>query len=151
MKRTGGWVLIVLLSALLLVACGGGAAPAASEPAAETSTIDVVAYDIYFGEDPNNLDNPPTWAVEGGTVVTVNFENKGALEHNWAVMKQGEEVPVPFETGVHDDLILYSTGVVGAGESTTVPFRVPNEPGEYIVICTIAGHYPGMQGRLIIQ
>lgn len=150
MKRVIGWMSILVAFAVVLVACGGEAAPVESASPQE-STIEVVTYDMYFGEDPNNMDNPPTWTVAAGSVVTVNFDNRGGLEHNWAVVKQGEEVPVPFEEGVHDDLILYSTGVVAAGDSTSVPFRVPDEPGEYVVICTVAGHYPAMQGRLIIN
>lgn len=150
MKRFASSSILLLALVLFLAACGGESAPAEAT-APQDATIDVVAYDIYFGEDPNNMENPPIWNVEGGAVVTVNFENKGALEHNWAVVRLGEEVPVPFEEGVHDDLILYSTGVIASGESTTVPFRVPDEPGEYTVICTVSGHYPAMQGRLIIN
>lgn len=150
MKRTVSSSIFLALLVLILAACGGESPPAEAA-APQGSTIEVVAYDMYFGEDPDNMDNPPTWTVEGGSVVTINFENNGGLEHNWAVVKAGEEVPVPFEEGVHDDLILYSTGVVAAGESASVPFRVPDEPGEYTVICTVAGHYPAMQGRLIIN
>lgn len=75
----------------------------------------------------------------------------GNIEHNWAVIKPNEEVPVPFVIESHDDLILYDTGVVQPGEQKSVPFQVPDEPGEYTVICSVSGHYPAMQGRLVVS
>ena len=140
----------LIFVALALAACGGGATP--EEAAApEGVAIDVVAYDIYFGEEADNMGNPPVWTAEGGSVATINFENKGGLEHNWVVIKQDEEIPVPFEIESHGDLVLYDTGVVQPGEQKSVPFQVPEEPGEYTVICSVSGHYPTMQGRLVVS
>jgi uncharacterized cupredoxin-like copper-binding protein len=143
-------IFVLVLAALMLVACGGGAAPEQST-ATQGAVIDVMAYDIYFGEDSDNMGDPPLWTAEAGSLATVNFDNKGGLEHNWAVIKQGEEIPVPFEMDSSADLILYDTGVVQPGEQRTFPFQVPDEPGEYAVICTVSGHYPTMQGRLVVS
>lgn len=143
-------IFVLVLAALMLVACGGGAAPEQST-ATQGAVIDVVAYDIYFGEDSDNMGDPPLWTAEAGSLATVNFDNKGGLEHNWAVIKRGEEIPVPFEMDSSADLILYDTGVVQPGEQRTFPFQVPDEPGEYTVICTVSGHYPTMQGRLVVS
>jgi plastocyanin len=150
MKHRPFIVLFLVLFAAVLTACGGSAAPEqASAP--QGTTLEVVAYDIYFGEDADNLGNPPVWTAEAGSLATVTFENKGGLEHNWAVVKQGEEIPAPFEIENHSDLILYDTGVVQPGEQKSFPFQVPDEPGEYTVICTVSGHYPIMQGRLVVS
>lgn len=151
MKRKLTVLIGLSVVALLLAACGGGAEPAApAEAAAESVQISVVAQDMYFGDDPNNIDNPPVWTAPAGSLATVSFDNRGALEHNWAVIRLGAEVPVPFEAENDAGLVLYDTGVVPPGETRSVPFQVPDEPGEYIVICTVAGHYPAMQGRLVV-
>ena len=149
MKQQQKMFLFLVLVAALLAACGGSAA--SGETAAPQGTaIEVVAYDIYFGEDADNLGNPPVWTAEAGSLATVTFENKGGLEHNWAVIEQGVEIPVPFEMADNSDLILYDTGVVQPGEQMSFAFQVPDEPGEYTVICTVSGHYPTMQGRLVV-
>jgi plastocyanin len=150
MKHRYTLLFALVFVATLLVACGGGAAP--EEAAAPHGVaIDVVAYDIYFSEEADNMGKPPVWTAEAGSVATVNFENKGGLEHNWVVIKQDEEIPVPFDIESHGDLVLYDTGVVQPGEQKSVPFQVPNEPGEYTVICSVSGHYPTMQGRLVVS
>jgi plastocyanin len=149
MKHKQKMFLFLVIFAALLVACGGGAA-SEEETVALSATIEVVTYDIYFGEDADNLGNPAVWTAEAGSLATITFENKGGLEHNWAVIRQGVEIPVPFEMENNNDLILYDTGVVQPGEQRSFPFQVPDEPGEYTVICTVSGHYPTMQGRLVV-
>ena len=157
-------VLSILLAVVMLTlaACGGGAdptptpasAPAADAPSAQqviASTLDVVMHDIYFGDANDNIANPPVWTVKAGEVVTLNLDNQGGLEHNWAIIKQGAEVPMPFMPDQNQDLILWAAGVLKAGEKKLEPFPAPTDLGEYIVVCTVAGHYPVMQGRLIVE
>lgn len=152
MRRKNALIFILMVTAVFLAACGGAAAePAGQAQDAGPVVIDVVANDIYFGDDVNNMEDPPVWTVEAGSTVSVNFENQGSMEHNWAVINLGEEIPVPFILEDHQDLILYDTGMVAGGEGGSFAFRVPQEPGEYTVICTVAGHYPSMQGRLIVN
>lgn len=149
-------VSLVILS-LLLAACGGSEptpTPAPAAPAgvaASASALDVVMHDIYFGDTPNNLEDPPKWTVNAGQEFTVNLDNQGGLEHNWTVLKPGVEPPMPFLTDQHGDLVLLTSSVVPPGQKVTETLTAPTEPGEYIVICTIAGHYPAMQGRLIVE
>lgn len=75
---------------------------------------------------------------------------QGGLEHNWTVLKPGVDVPMPFLPEQNGDLVLLTSSNVPPGQKVTETFTAPAEPGEYIVICTIAGHYPAMQGRLIV-
>jgi plastocyanin len=149
MKHKQKMFLFLIIFTAFLAACGGSAAPEGGS-APQDAAIEVVTYDIYFGEDADNLGNPPVWTAKAGSLATVTFENKGGLEHNWAVIRQGVEIPVPFEMENNNDLILYDTGVVQPGEQRSFPFQVPDEPGEYIVICTVSGHYPTMQGRFVV-
>lgn len=154
MQRTT-MVISSLLTALLLVAgCGGGAseptpAPAAGSAQEMLTQIDVLMHDIYFGEENNNVEKPPVWTVKAGEEVTVNSDNKGGLEHSWAVLKAGVEAPMPF-TEANNNLLIATTGNILANTKHTTTFTAP-EAGEYIVICTVAGHYPVMQGRLVVK
>lgn len=142
---------VLLLFALVLAACGGGDGEEAADDGATTATLDVVENDIYFGDTNDNEQNPPTWTVPAGSDVTVNIDNRGALEHNWAVVELGAEVPNPFVEADHSGIILLDSGLEPPGESATFNFTAPTDPGEYTVICTVAGHYPLMQGRLIVE
>jgi plastocyanin len=139
------FVLVLGLLALSLAACGGESA------APEPQQITVVMNDIYYGETNDNQNNPPIWSVSAGAEVTLSLENRGALEHNWAILNLGAVVPTPFEAEGNADLLLYDPGVVSPGETSTVTFTAPEEPGEYVVVCTVAGHYPLMQGRLFVE
>ena len=133
--------------ALVLVACGGSEA-LEQAPAEEVITVDM--QDIYYGETNDNADNPPVWQVSSGSEVTVRMENMGSLEHNWAVLKAGEDIPIPFDENEHGDKILFSAGIVAGGASNEVSFSAP-EPGEYKVVCTVPGHAASMQGQLIVE
>lgn len=140
-------LVLLILAVALLTACGGGA-PATEE--ANTATIEVVEHDIYYGDSPDNQENPPVWTVPAGAEVTIDITNTGALEHNWAVVEPGAEVPVPYDPAADSGIIMYDTGLIDPNSSSTAVFTAPVEPGEYTVICTVAGHYPGMQGRLVV-
>jgi len=133
------------------------AAPAEEVPAAGSAqeaiaaVLDVAMGDIYYGETMTNMETPPVWEVSAGSDVELNLTNNGGLEHDWAIVKVGEEVPVPFMMADNADMLFWEAGVVPAGESATLTFTAPTEAGEYAVIYTVAGHYPSMQGRLVVQ
>lgn len=156
--RTKLSTILLILAALMLAACGGGAdAPAAAPAPAESAapageTLDIVMHDIYFGDTgPTNLVTPISWEVTSGTQVSLNLENMGALQHNWAIVKLGQTVPEPYTGGAENpDLFLFNAGLLNGGESESVTFTAP-APGEYLVICTVAGHYPAMQGKLVVK
>ena len=151
-------VLILIISALILAACGGGSTPDPAPTAVpmpnipDAETLEIFMNDIYFGESgPTNLASPIAWEVTSGAEVTLNLENQGALQHNWALVKTGQTVPEPYVGGAENpDLLLFNAGVLDGGKSETVTFTAP-EAGEYLVICTVAGHYPAMQGMLTVK
>lgn len=157
-------ICVLSLCVLILVACGGDSAEQAAPTAAVEATtaapvadvpaasVSVEMHDIYFGEENNNVENPPVWTAPAGAEVTLSLNNMGALEHNWAVVNMGQEVPEPY-TGGEDqpELFYWSADVVPAGSTETYTFTAPSEVGEYLVICTVPGHYPLMQGRLNVE
>ena len=86
--------------------------------------------------------------------VTLTFNNKGAMPHNWTLVKQGEEdAALASATSGPDYLAagaIAQTKMANAGESDTITFTV--EAGTYTFICTFPGHYiSGMKGTLVVK
>jgi len=48
------------------------------------------------------------------------------------------------------EVVLIDTGVIDAGKTDNFTFTAP-AVGEYKVICTVPGHYPSMQGKLVVK
>ena len=138
---------LLILIVLALSACSGSEV-AEEETVAETVIV-VNMEDIYFGPTNDNAENPPEWTVTTGAEVTLRMENMGALEHSWAILEPGVDVPVAYDEAVDGDKILFSSGNVAAGTNDEVRFAAP-APGTYNVLCTVPGHSAIMQGRLII-
>ena len=144
--------ILAILVMLALTACGGGDGDSddAGSSGGSQSSISVIMNDIYFGDSQDNVDNPPSWSVNTGDSVTVQAENKGVLEHNWAIVKADATLPDTItDAAAVADMILFDMGGIVGGDSGSKTFTAP-APGEYTVICTIAGHYPVMQGRLVV-
>lgn len=124
--------LVVLLSVLVLAACG---APAPS------TTLDLEMSEFIF--------EPAEVVVPAGQEVTLNVSNAGAVEHEFVIMKLGTTVGADF--GDEDEENIYWEVEVLAGDSTTVTFTAPSEPGEYQIVCGIEGHFvAGMVGSMTV-
>lgn len=148
MKKVLLLALVALLALAFLAACGGGG----DAPAAESGgqSIEVVMNDIYYGDSADNAANPPVWTVKTGGVVSVAVTNKGTLDHNWAIVKAGETVPDTIDPTIAEGITSYDVGVVAGGDTYNSAFTAP-AAGEYTIICTVAGHYPAMQGKLVVE
>jgi len=131
-KRLTGTILVLALS-LILAACGGS----------KKTTLNATATDTGY--------DSPTYTVPAGAEVTLNLTNKGAIEHEFAVLKKGEHVTPPF--GEKDEgKIFWELDGVAAGTTASGTFTAPTEPGEYDVICGIPGHIElGMTATLIVK
>lgn len=148
---------VVCLGALLLcISCMGGNSTATTSTTANRAVgigdvvmLTVEMYDNYYGDSDSNLTNPPVWTVQSSADVVATLTNHGRRNHNWAIVKQGVQIPVPYEEGQSGNIILHGIGMVYGNSQTTITFTAP-EPGEYMVICTVSGHYPAMQGRLLV-
>ncbi len=157
----GKWLIwFCLLPALILASCGSDeettptpvpnplAVPVSSVPF-NVTILDVVVNDSYYGTENTNLTTPPVWKVFAGEDILVNIENRGRLTHNWAIVKPGVTVPVPYDEGQGGDILLHGVGMVyGHNQTMATVSGLPQ--GEYLVICTVSGHYPLMQGRLVV-
>lgn len=145
-----GWSLL-LFGVSLLSSCNStttGSTGAATTNA-DVALVTVDMHDNYYGAADDNLANPPVWSVQTGVDVVATLTNHGRRNHNWAIVKPGAAIPIPYKEGQGGEIILHGIGMVYGNSQTTITFTAP-EPGEYMVICTVDGHYPEMQGRLLI-
>ena len=128
---------------------------------AQAATIDVEGMDtLRFSV--TQIDAKP------GEKLTVKLTNKTSLppavmSHNFVLLKEGAD-PSAFANAALEakdngyipkdmmDKIIAHTGLVAGGETKSVTFNAPMEPGEYTYICTFPGHYAaGMKGTLTVK
>jgi uncharacterized cupredoxin-like copper-binding protein len=121
---------IMAIMMVLLSACGS-----------KSSKLNVEMSDFKF--------IPDTFTVPAGANVSLTLKNSGALEHSFVIMKSGTTASVPFSQA--DQANIYFQVKVEAGQSTTTSFTAPSAPGNYEVVCNIAGHLEqGMKATLTV-
>jgi len=128
------WIgMAVMLSLVLFLTGCGGAGPA--------TNLSVTMTEFMF--------TPNEFTVPAGQDITLELTNNGTVTHDFIIMKQGTEVDQDF--GDEDVPNVYWKTELEAGSSGTFTFTAPSEPGEYQVLCGVAGHYmAGMVGKLIV-
>ena len=96
-------------------------------------------------------------------LTTISQLPPAAMSHNWTLVAMGTDVDAfareslgardnDYISPNFEDQVIAHTAMIGSGESDTITFTVPDEPGEYDYICTFPGHYAGgMVGKLIVQ
>lgn len=132
MKRFILSVIIALGFVFNLTACG------ASGP---STNIRVDMTEFMF--------SPTDFTVPAGEEITIELSNNGAVVHDFVIMKYGTEVGQDFD---EDDLAnVYWDAKLEPGTSDSLTFTAPSEPGEYQIVCGIAGHYlAGMVATLYV-
>ena len=137
--------LIPLLVLPLFCGCMGGTT-------LEISSVgDTMAYDKTALE------------AKAGETVKLTLKNVAtspAMVHDWVLVKPGKA-----ETVAMDGLkagpdkgylsespdILAHTHLVKPGESDSIEFKAPSQPGDYPYICTYPGHFVLMKGVLTVK
>jgi len=123
--------LILGILLLGLTACSGAG-----------NTINVTTTDFQF--------EPTTWSVSAGKPVKLTMTNKGALEHEWVLLKKGTAVTVPFDAD--DEAKVFWESEVQPGQTKTETFTAPGEPGTYTVVCGTPAHIEqGMVATLEVK
>ncbi|MBI3738228.1 MAG: cupredoxin domain-containing protein [Chloroflexi bacterium] len=132
MKKFAVLLIVVLSLSFVLSACGP-----------KTTTLNVVVNDFSY--------TPTTFTVSAGVPVTLVVKNNGSTEHEFALMKKGTSVAPPF--GDKDEGNIYwELDEIAPGSTKTGTFTAPTEPGEYEIICGLAGHIEkGMVATLIVK
>ncbi len=103
-------------------------------------------------------------AVQAGKPVEFRFSNTDNMPHNFSITLPGamEEVGLLAEATGRDpdamernyipvtDKILLASKLLNTGESQSLSFEVPSEPGVYPYVCTYPGHWMRMYGALYV-
>lgn len=107
--------------------------------------------------------------VNPGEKVTIKLVNNtelpaNAMSHNLLVLAAGANAQAVDAAAAKsgkdneyipegmDDRILAYTDMVAGGESDTITFTAPKDPGEHEYICTFPGHFAaGMRGTLTVR
>ncbi|MEX0994697.1 MAG: plastocyanin/azurin family copper-binding protein [Balneolaceae bacterium] len=152
---------INLLLVTLLLLAGPLTLYAAGEAEEEPRTIEI--------EGRDNLQyNVKEIVAEPGEELRIVFKTisnmpPAAMQHNIAILKSDADVDAfanasmmardnEFIAPEMEDQLIAHTEMIGGGETSTIEFTVPEEPGEYLYICTFPGHYQaGMKGVLIVK
>jgi azurin len=85
------------------------------------------------------------------------------MAHNWVLLAKEAYAPKFVEAGIpHPETgyiafeqsfyVLAKTKMLGPGESDSVTFAAPREPGAYNYVCTFPEHYGGgMRGVMTVR
>jgi plastocyanin len=130
---------------LLVVASGAipilGACGDDDDDDGASTSIEATASEFQF--------EPNSWTVPAAEEFTIEFENDGSTDHEWAVINLGEDIES--EDDFAEDKVLLEVEALPAGESIDEQFTI-DEPGTYQVICALEGHFDaGMEGTLTVE
>jgi len=109
------------------------------------------------------------FTVSAGEKVTLEFKNVGkmpkiAMGHNLVLLKagisgiqfgqkvlgMGASATNPLPEASKED-VLAATKLLGPGESETITFTAPSEPGIHQYVCTFPGHFAMMRGNMTVK
>lgn len=133
MKKSKFVLAVFLALSQVLAACGGG------EP---VTTVDIDMTEQKF--------TPDVFTVPAGAEITLNLTNSGAEYHELTILVRGAEVGEKFdEDGKSTE--YWTTGIF-SGDSKTITFAAPSEPGKYVIQCGMPGHYQaGMVATMYVK
>lgn len=107
-----------------------------------------------------------TLTAKAGQPVKLIFSNPDATEHNFLILAKGTPIQEigeaanamatdPEAAKKHylpdDKRILHATKMLKQGETQTLRFAAPTEPGNYPFLCTFPGHWTIMKGILVVE
>lgn len=131
---------------------GGVTATAGGESGTATASN---ATPISISADPSaNKFSQGVMQAPAGSPLQINFLNPAQKEHNWVLVKEGQEQAVVDAAKNNSDLsqvegvIAWSKPVANGSATIDVP---PLEQGGYKYISTVPGDYPEMQGALNVR
>ena len=94
--------------------------------------------------------SPKEWTLPAGKQVELTLTNNGALDHEWVLIKKGEQVTPPFDAD--DEPKVFWEMEAEPGKTKTETFTAPAEAGEYQVVCGTPGHFEaGMVGKATVK
>jgi uncharacterized cupredoxin-like copper-binding protein len=93
--------------------------------------------------------DPSEFTVPAGEEITLHVTHHGTMEHSFIIMKFGTDAGKLFDEA--DKVNVFWEIDLQPGDSETVVFTAPEQPGTYQIICGMPGHLQsGMIGKLIV-
>ena len=103
--------------------------------------------------------------VPAGASIELEFENVDLMQHNLLITTPGSlqtvgtaadelaQRPDGQDRQYVPDMpqVLYATPLINPGETYVLRFTAPEEPGNYIFVCTFPGHWQTMNGVLKVE
>ena len=107
----------------------------------------------------------PTFTVKAGQQVTLDFENKDFMQHNFLLLMPGtmEKVGKAADELARDPKgmeqnfipkipeVIIATKLINPEGSESLVFTAPSKPGDYPYICTVPGHWRIMNGIMKVE
>ncbi len=136
---------------------GPGDSDAAAAEADRVLELETVPDEMRFDRD--------TLRARAGETVRLELGNPDHMEHNALIIRPGTlrdvgrlaDEMIASPAGRRNDYVPNTPDVVASSpivqpyETFELTFTVPDEPGEYMFICTIPGHWRVMQGTFIVE
>ncbi len=137
-----------------------GGSGSAIETGTPDVTIDLLPEPLALAFADTELTAP------ANALVTLNFNNQNDLgvQHNWVLVDGSTSVADTVNTAAIANATelfvppagteggLAWTAMLSVGETGSVTFRAPADPGTYLYICTFPGHYlGGMVGDFVVE
>ncbi len=118
-------VLLALGLLVVLTGCKGTAA-------GPSTSINVTITDFEF--------SPNSFTVPAGAQISFSAVNNGSGEHSFLIMKEGYKVQSHF-TDADKANVFWGKDQIAPGTSITDTFTAPSDPGQYQIVCGVAGHF----------
>lgn len=148
------------LAMAFLAGCGKSTPAVEAEPADGIRTIRISSND-QMRFSVTEIEAAPGEQLR---VVHNNFGRmpKQTMGHNWILFTKMEESALntlameaaqnsPTYLPRDTSKIIVKSNLLGPGESDTVVFNAPTEPGDYVFACTFPGHFAMMRGVLKVR
>ena len=127
---------MVVIGSIFLTACGGGG----GEP---VTTIDVEMTEHKF--------TPDEFTVPARAEITINLKNSGTQPHEFQIMIRGATAAEE-RMDKNGNSTKYWNAIAYPGDSKSLRFTAPSEPGSYVIKCSVPGHTEaGMVGTLQVK
>ena len=105
------------------------------------------------------------FTVSAGSPIEITFTNTGIMLHNMLIIKPGQlefvgkaaEAMMSQSDALSKNYVpdikevLFSTPMVGPKKSFKLQFFAPETPESYPYVCTFPGHWPTMNGIMIVE
>ena len=131
--------------------------PFDAQPGVQTVTIKTIPERLLF--------DLREFKVKAGAPVKLVFENPDVTPHNLLIVQPGAadevgmagnemaKLPDGMAKGFIPDSpkIMHKTKMLMQGDSETLRFKAPDQPGRYPYICTFPGHWLVMKGEMVVE